>query len=58
MIRTPLRPLTRVLQARQNGENPDQIERDNLRLRHESQRDKMRDQSGHKRAVCSPARNG
>ncbi|MFT7254449.1 MAG: cell division protein FtsI (penicillin-binding protein 3) [Paracoccaceae bacterium] len=42
MIRTPLRPLTRVLQARQNGENPDQIERDNLRLRHESQRDKMR----------------
>ncbi|MCU4652870.1 penicillin-binding protein 2 [Roseibacterium sp. SDUM158016] len=42
MIRTPLRPLARVLDARQKGENPDAIERENLRLRHEAQRDRMR----------------
>ena len=41
-LRTPLRPLTRVLDARRRGENPDNIERENLRLRHEAQRDKMR----------------
>lgn len=42
MIRTPLRPLARILQARQKGENPDRIERENIRLRHEDMRDKMR----------------
>ncbi|RLJ59065.1 cell division protein FtsI (penicillin-binding protein 3) [Litoreibacter meonggei] len=42
MIRTPLRPLARILQARQKGENPDRIERENIRLRHEEMRDKMR----------------
>ncbi len=42
MTRTPLRPLARIIEARQNGENPDAIERENLRLRHEAQRDKMR----------------
>ncbi|MCU0816926.1 MAG: penicillin-binding protein 2 [Cypionkella sp.] len=42
MIRTPLRPLARILQARQKGENPDVIERENLRLRHEQMRDKAR----------------
>lgn len=42
MIRVPLRPLARILQARQRGENPDTIERENLRLRHESLRDKSR----------------
>ena len=31
MIRTPLRPLARILSARQKGENPDVIERENLR---------------------------
>ncbi len=41
-LRTPLRPLARILPARQKGENPDAIERENLRLRHEAQRDKMR----------------
>ncbi|RMA43113.1 peptidoglycan D,D-transpeptidase FtsI family protein [Rhodophyticola porphyridii] len=41
-LRTPLRPLTRILKAREHGENPDAIERENLRLRHEAQRDKMR----------------
>jgi cell division protein FtsI (penicillin-binding protein 3) len=35
MIRTPLRPLARILQARATGENPDAIEKENLRLRHE-----------------------
>ncbi|CRL11448.1 peptidoglycan D,D-transpeptidase FtsI family protein [Phaeobacter italicus] len=34
MIRTPLRPLARILTARANGENPDVIERENLRQRH------------------------
>ncbi len=42
MIRTPLRPLARVLEARAKGENPDAIERENLRLRHEDMRDRAR----------------
>ena len=42
MIRTPLRPLARILSARQKGENPDAIERENLRLRHEEMRDRQR----------------
>lgn len=42
MTRTPLRPLARVLSARAKGENPDKIERENLRLRHEATRDQSR----------------
>ncbi len=42
MTRTPLRPLARILDARTKGENPDAIERENLRLRHETMRDKSR----------------
>jgi len=42
MIRTPLRPLARILDARQKGENPDAIERENIRLRHEEMRDRLR----------------
>ncbi|TRD17351.1 peptidoglycan D,D-transpeptidase FtsI family protein [Palleronia caenipelagi] len=42
MIRTPLRPLAKILKARQRGENPDLIERENLRLRHESLQDRAR----------------
>ena len=42
MTRIPLRPLARILDARQKGENPDAIERENLRLRHEVIRDKGR----------------
>ncbi|WP_138933579.1 peptidoglycan D,D-transpeptidase FtsI family protein [Roseovarius arcticus] len=42
MIRTPLRPLARILPARDKGENPDAIERENIRLRHEAMRDKAR----------------
>ncbi|MGI9394490.1 MAG: peptidoglycan D,D-transpeptidase FtsI family protein [Boseongicola sp.] len=42
MIRTPLRPLARVLAARQDGENPDAIERENLAKRHEEARDGAR----------------
>jgi cell division protein FtsI (penicillin-binding protein 3) len=38
MTRTPLRPLARILSARQNGENPDHIERENIRLRSEDTR--------------------
>lgn len=34
--RTPLRPLARILDAREKGENPDLIERENLRARHEA----------------------
>ena len=40
MTRTPLRPLARVIEARAKGENPDAIERENLRLRHEEMRDR------------------
>ncbi|WP_420014070.1 peptidoglycan D,D-transpeptidase FtsI family protein [Tateyamaria sp.] len=42
MIRTPLRPLARILPARDAGESPDAIERENLRARHEDMRDRMR----------------
>ena len=39
MIRTPLRPLARILDARAQGMNPKGIERENLRLRREQARD-------------------
>lgn len=42
MIRTPLRPLARILKAREKGENPDAIEAENIRLRREDLRDKSR----------------
>ncbi|WP_102226182.1 peptidoglycan D,D-transpeptidase FtsI family protein [Acidimangrovimonas sediminis] len=42
MTRTPLRPLARILQARAKGENPDVIERENIRQRHEQMRDRQR----------------
>ncbi|MEO9782422.1 MAG: penicillin-binding protein 2 [Sedimentitalea sp.] len=42
MIRTPLRPLARILSARAKGENPDTIERENIRRRHEEMRDRTR----------------
>ena len=42
MTRTPLRPLARILDARARGENPDVIERENIRRRHEEMRDQAR----------------
>ena len=42
MIRTPLRPLARVLSARDRGENPDAIEHENRHRRIEEQRDRLR----------------
>ncbi len=42
MTRTPLRPLARILSARERGENPDAIERENLRIRQEAMRDRSR----------------
>lgn len=42
MTRKPLRPLPQVLAARRRGENPDQIERQNMRERHEAMRDRSR----------------
>ncbi|MEL7114837.1 MAG: penicillin-binding protein 2 [Pseudomonadota bacterium] len=42
MTRVPLRPLARILQARTSGEDPDAIERENLRLRHEEIRETSR----------------
>ncbi len=39
MIRIPLRPLARILEARVQGENPQLIERENIRLRTEQARD-------------------
>ena len=38
MIRTPLRPLAQILEARRLGENPDAIEKENIRKRHEDMR--------------------
>jgi cell division protein FtsI (penicillin-binding protein 3) len=45
MTRTPLRPLARILDARAKGENPDAIERENIRLRHEAMRDRDRNRA-------------
>ena len=45
MTRTPLRPLARILAARQSGQDPDQIERENLAIRHEADRDGARDRA-------------
>lgn len=45
MTRIPLRPLARILKAREIGANPDLIERENLRQRHEMLREKGRGQS-------------
>jgi cell division protein FtsI (penicillin-binding protein 3) len=42
VTRTPLRPLARILSARARGENPDNIERENIRLRQEQVRDRAR----------------
>jgi cell division protein FtsI (penicillin-binding protein 3) len=42
MIRTPLRPLARILDAREKGESLEAIERENIRLRGEAVRDKVR----------------
>jgi len=42
MTRTPLRPLARILHARSQGQNPDTIERENLRARHEEIRERAR----------------
>ncbi|MGR3571908.1 peptidoglycan D,D-transpeptidase FtsI family protein [Brevirhabdus sp.] len=53
MIRTPLRPLAHVLSARQRGENPDLIERDNIRRRHEVMRDRQRHQAEGRLLVVS-----
>lgn len=44
-MRTPLRPLARILKARAQGENPDAIEAENKRLRHEEMADKARQRS-------------
>lgn len=41
-MRTPLRPLARILDARARGENPDLIARENLRMRHEADHDRLR----------------
>jgi len=40
--RTPLRPLARILQARAKGEDPDVIEAENIRTRHEVMHDRAR----------------
>ena len=42
MTRVPLRPLARILDARAKGEDPDLIEAENLRQRHEAMADKAR----------------
>lgn len=41
-LRTPLRPLARILDARAKGENPDRIERENILARGEANREGAR----------------
>jgi cell division protein FtsI (penicillin-binding protein 3) len=45
MIRTPLRPLARVLKARETGENPAAIEAENKRRRHDEMNDKAKNRA-------------
>ena len=45
MMRRPLRPPRPHFEARAKGENPDTIERENLRARHEAERDRLRAQA-------------
>ncbi len=53
MIRTPLRPLARILNARQTGENPDAIEAENKRIRHEAMRDGDRERAASRLIILS-----
>jgi cell division protein FtsI (penicillin-binding protein 3) len=45
MIRTPLRPLARVLKARETGENPAAIEAENKRRRHDEMNDRAKNRA-------------
>jgi len=45
MIRTPLRPLARILKAREKGESTSAIEAENIRLREEALADKARNRA-------------
>ncbi len=42
MNRIAIRPLSRILPARMRGEDPDKIEKENLKIRHEKMRDDER----------------
>jgi cell division protein FtsI (penicillin-binding protein 3) len=53
MIRTPLRPLARIISAREKGENPDLIVAENIRQRHESMRDHDRTRAESRLLVLS-----
>lgn len=53
MIRTPLRPLARILDARARGENPDVIERENIAIRQEQMRDKARSRAERRLTVLA-----
>jgi cell division protein FtsI (penicillin-binding protein 3) len=44
-MRTPLRPLARILKAREKGENPDVIEAENRARRHAAEQDKARNRA-------------
>ena len=45
MIRTPLRPLARILKAREKGESTKAIEAENIRLREDAMADKARNRA-------------
>jgi len=51
--RRPLRPLAPILRARERGENPDLIERENRRLRRDAMHDKLRRQAQGRLLVLS-----
>lgn len=53
MIRTPLRPLARIILAREKGENPDLIEAENIRLRHENMRNRDRQRAESRLLILS-----
>jgi len=53
MSRVPLRPLASILRARADGANPDAIERENIRQRHEAMRDRDRSRAEGRLLVLS-----
>lgn len=55
MTRTPLRPLARILPAREAGEDPDLIEAENRHARHEEMRDRARQRAENRLRVLGLA---
>ena len=57
-MRTPLRPLARVLEARNQGADPAWIERENLEKRHEQIRERSAPRASARLGLPQPESKG